>query len=204
MATATATRFHPPKVTLFPTYIRKQKTTSFPDIPPRGEKPIDNAKLRTLAWSPLGTQIVTAHMSKPIKIWDAEKSRAPIAEFVLRGEKADKVLFHPLGEPEIASIGADGMVRFFDVRSKTATGEVKVGAEAFTLAWSPDGNELVVGKKVDDEVPFLSSNAFHQEVMLTMYVSIRTTISCALIALHEPFSPQHACATKQTKQPSIG
>jgi THO complex subunit 3 len=152
MATSTITRFIPPKTSLFPTYIKKQKTASYPDIAPRGDVARTNAQLRTLTWSPLGTQIATAHIAKFIKIWDPEKTRAPIAEFVFRGEKAEKVLYHPSGEPEIATVGEDGMVRFFDVRAKSATGEVKAGGACFTLAWSPDGNELVVGKKVHDQV----------------------------------------------------
>jgi hypothetical protein len=39
-------------------------------------------------------------------------------------------------------------VRFWDARAKTCVGEVKVGGEAFTLAWKPDGSEIVVGRKV--------------------------------------------------------
>ena len=152
MATATVTRFHPPKSTLFPTHMKRQKTTSYPDIVPRNPAAVAAAGVRSLAWSAFGTQIATAITTKSIKLWDPEKPRAPTAEFLFRGEKAEKVLFHPGGEPEVVSVGEDGMVRFFDVRTKGASGEVKAGGACFTLAWSPNGNELVVGKKVEDEV----------------------------------------------------
>ena len=180
MSNPTVTRFHPPKATLFPTYIKKQKTSTYPDVVPRGPAAVTNAQLRTMAWSPLGTQIATAHIQKFIKIWDPEKTRAPIAEFVFRGEKAEKVLYHPGGEPEIATVGEDGMVRFFDVRTKSATGEVKAGGACFTLAWSPDGNELVVGKKVQDEVLFLCL-ILHNTTLANRCVckQNRTTTLCA-------------------------
>ena len=149
MATTTVTRFHLPKSTLFPMHMKKQKTTQYPDIRPKGEIALQQAAVRTLAWSPFGTQIATATATKSIKLWDPEKARVPVAEFLFRGgDKAEKVLFHPGGEPEVVSVGEDGMVRFFDVRTKSASGEIKAGGACFTLAWSPDGNELVVGKKV--------------------------------------------------------
>ncbi|KAJ4380429.1 hypothetical protein N0V86_003784 [Didymella sp. IMI 355093] len=39
------------------------------------------------------------------------------------------------------------MVRFWDIRSKASVGEVKVGEQPFTLAWTPDGSEIVAGRK---------------------------------------------------------
>ena len=68
----------------------------------------------------------------------------------LRGHQGgvERVAFSPVGESELASCGTDGTVRFWDVRTKASIGEVKVGGEAFTLAWKPDGKEIIVGKKV--------------------------------------------------------
>jgi THO complex subunit 3 len=168
MATATVSRFHPPKPTLFPTHIKRQKTTSYPEVPPRGASAIAANSVRALAWSPLGTQIATGMSTRSIRIWDPEKPRLHVSEFQFRGEKADKLLFHPGGEPEVASVGEDGMVRFWDVRSKGSSGEVKAGGLCFTLAWSPDGKELVVGKKVSTEVfsPYIDYH-FFPSILLT-------------------------------------
>lgn len=68
----------------------------------------------------------------------------------LRGHQGavERVAWNPVREAELASCGADGSVRFWDVRSKAVVGEVKVGGEGFTLAWTPDGSDLVVGRKV--------------------------------------------------------
>jgi THO complex subunit 3 len=106
--------------------------------------------------------------TRSIRIWDPEKPRLHVSEFQFRGEKADKLLFHPGGEPEVASVGEDGMVRFWDVRSKGSSGEVKAGGLCFTLAWSPDGKELVVGKKVSTEVfsPYIDYH-FFPSILLT-------------------------------------
>ena len=68
----------------------------------------------------------------------------------LRGHQGsiERVAWNPVKEAELASCGADGTVRFWDVRSKASIGEVKVGGECFTLAWTPNGNEVLVGRKV--------------------------------------------------------
>lgn len=160
MAAPTVTRFHPPKASLFPTHIRKQKTTTFPEIsgpPPRGSQA--NLVVTALAWSPLGHYIATGMKSRSIRIWDPEKPKLAITEFRGHSLGVEKVAFHPGGEPELVSVGQDGMVKFWDVRSKTAAGEVKAGlGECLTVAWSPDGRELVVGKKVDTQVAYRSGS----------------------------------------------
>lgn len=60
----------------------------------------------------------------------------------------ERVAFHPINENELASCGTDGVVRFWDVRSKAAVGEVKVGEQPFMLAWRPDGSQIVAGRRV--------------------------------------------------------
>ena len=49
---------------------------------------------------------------------------------------------------ELASVSDDGVVKFWDVRTKNCTNEVKGLGEAFTLVWAPDGETLIVGNKV--------------------------------------------------------
>ena len=60
----------------------------------------------------------------------------------------ENVAFNPRSETELASCGADGVLRFWDVRSKASISEVKLGGEAMRLVWKPDGTEVVVGRKV--------------------------------------------------------
>lgn len=70
----------------------------------------------------------------------------------LKGHAAsvEKVAFNPIKDSELCSVSIDGVVKFWDVRSKTCVNEIKGLGEAFTLAWAPDGSTLVVGNKVGD------------------------------------------------------
>lgn len=45
-------------------------------------------------------------------------------------------------------MSSDGVVKFWDVRTKACFNEVKGLGEAFTLVWAPDGQTLLVGNKV--------------------------------------------------------
>jgi WD40 repeat protein len=60
----------------------------------------------------------------------------------------EKVAFNPVKDAELCSVSSDGVVKFWDVRTKAVINEIKGLGDAFTLAWSPDGESLVVGNKV--------------------------------------------------------
>jgi THO complex subunit 3 len=60
----------------------------------------------------------------------------------------EKVAFNPVKESELCSVSNDGVVKFWDVRSKNCVNEIKGLGDAFTLAWAPEGDSLVVGNKV--------------------------------------------------------
>lgn len=56
--------------------------------------------------------------------------------------------WNPTREAELASLSTDGTIKFWDVRSKAAIGEVKTEHEGLTLTWSPDGEHLMMGSRV--------------------------------------------------------
>lgn len=68
----------------------------------------------------------------------------------LKGHAApiEKVAFNPTKDAELCSVSSDGVVKFWDVRTKNCFNEVKGLEDAFTLVWAPDGETLVVGNKV--------------------------------------------------------
>lgn len=70
----------------------------------------------------------------------------------LKGHAApiEKVAFNPVKDAELCSVSSDGVVKFWDVRTKNCVNEVKGLGDAFTLAWHPDGESLVVGNKVSE------------------------------------------------------
>jgi THO complex subunit 3 len=68
----------------------------------------------------------------------------------LKGHSApiEKVAFNPTKDAELCSVSSDGVVKFWDVRTKACFNEVRGLGDAFTLVWAPDGQTLVVGNKV--------------------------------------------------------
>ena len=130
----------------FVTTFSKQKTQVYSDSTSRGSS---SHNLRTLCWNASGTLIATGAVDRTLRIWNPEKANVKNST-ELRGHQGavERVAWNPVKETELASCGADGTVRFWDVRSKAVVGEVKVGGELFTMAWTPDGNDVIVGRKV--------------------------------------------------------
>jgi THO complex subunit 3 len=62
----------------------------------------------------------------------------------------EKVAFSPVKDAELCSVSNDGVVKFWDVRTKGCVNEIKGLGDAFTLVWAPDGESLVVGNKSDN------------------------------------------------------
>ncbi|KAF2428819.1 WD40 repeat-like protein [Tothia fuscella] len=152
---STPGKFVAPKKATFSSYFSKQKTLTYPDSPlPRTS--LHTSIVRCLSWSPLGNLIATGvGVSNPtLRIWNPERTNIKFST-ELRGHSStvDKVAWNPEREAELASAGADGTVRFWDVRSKGCVGVVKVGSgsaeEILNVAWRPDGGEVVVGRKDD-------------------------------------------------------
>jgi THO complex subunit 3 len=93
--------------------------------------------IRTLSWNASGTFIATGAADRTLRIWNPEKTNVKNStELRTPGVPAstqlERVAFHPINENE----------------SKASVGEVKVGEQPFTLAWTPDGSEIVAGRKV--------------------------------------------------------
>lgn len=130
----------------------KLKTSVYIDNP-RANVVSSSHFIRTISWNASGTFIATGSADKTLRIWNPEKTNVKNStELRTPGATAltqlERVAFHPINENELASCSTDGMVRFWDVRSKAVSGEVKVGEQPFTLAWTPDGTEIVAGRKV--------------------------------------------------------
>ncbi|RFU72440.1 aac-rich mrna clone aac3 [Trichoderma arundinaceum] len=70
----------------------------------------------------------------------------------LKGHAAgiEKVAFNPTKDAELCSLSSDGVVRFWDVRTKACFNEVTGLGDAMTLVWAPDGQTLLVGNRSDN------------------------------------------------------
>lgn len=97
----------------------------------------------TLCYSSQLTGILQGNPEKPNVRFSTE----------LKGHAApiEKVAFNPVKDAELCSVSNDGVVKFWDVRTKACVNEVKGLGEAFTLAWHPEGESLIVGTKVRKE-----------------------------------------------------
>lgn len=148
---APPTRARPLARSAFSPYLAKLKTSVYQDNPRPGAVSPHHF-IRSLSWNAAGTFIATAAADRTLRIWNPEKAnvrnstelRTPAAP---PATSLERVAFHPINENELASCSTDGMVRFWDIRSKATVGEVKVGEQPFTLAWTPDGSDIVAGRK---------------------------------------------------------
>jgi THO complex subunit 3 len=123
------------------------RTNSYIDTPP-GSRAAPTT-LRTLAWSPLGNYVATGAGDKKLRVWNPERPNVKHStELRGHGSTVERVAWNPLRESELASCSPDGTVRLWDARTKANVAEIKTGKEFFTLAWRPDGEELMAGTKV--------------------------------------------------------
>ncbi|KAI8941450.1 hypothetical protein NX059_002671 [Plenodomus lindquistii] len=150
---APPTRARPLSKSAFAPSFSKLKTSVYQDSARPGA--VSSAHyIRSISWNASGTFIATGAADRTLRIWNPEKTNVKNStELRTPGATAptilERVAFHPINENELASCSTDGMVRFWDIRSKASVGEVKVGGQPFTLAWTPDGADMVAGRKDD-------------------------------------------------------
>lgn len=110
---------------------------------------VSGLRLRTIAWNPLGTLIAAGSADKTLRVWNPERPYVKYSTpLVGHAASIEKVAFNPSKDAELCSVSSDGVVKFWDVRTKAVINEIKGLGDAFTLAWAPDGESLVVGNKV--------------------------------------------------------
>lgn len=141
-----------PKSAFSPAFA-KLKTSVYTDNLRPGAPVSSSHFIRTISWNASGSFVATGALDRTLRIWNPERTNVKNStELRTPGTPGtvalERVAFHPINENELASCGTDGLVRFWDVRSKASVGEVKVGEQPFTLAWMPDGTEIVAGRKV--------------------------------------------------------
>lgn len=117
--------------------------------------------VRHISWSPTGL-CLAATSGASIRVWNPDKPNVKSSQ-ELRGHVGlvERVEWRPSREAELASTGADGTVKVWDVRAGSAAQgkangavqDVKVGDHGLFLTWSPDGNQIVVGRRDDVIVP---------------------------------------------------
>lgn len=110
--------------------------------------------VRTIAFNPTGHLLATGSSDRTLRIWNPEKPQVKNST-ELRGHTGpiERVAWNPIKEAELVSVSTDGTARFWDVRSKSCRGVVKLPSDGLTVAWSADGGTVVVGTRDDELVP---------------------------------------------------
>ncbi|KAG6273583.1 hypothetical protein E4U49_008044 [Claviceps purpurea] len=159
--------------------------------------------LRAIAWNPPGSLIATGSSDRTLRVWNPEKPHVKFST-ELKGHAAsiEKVAFNPVRDAELCSVSADGVVKFWDVRTKACFNEVKGLGDALSLAWAPDGETLIVGNR-DDTIFVISPRqptplATHQQEMQINQITfcysgtkifLTTSDGCIRILSYPDFKP---------------
>ncbi|OAA53759.1 WD repeat-containing protein [Niveomyces insectorum RCEF 264] len=104
--------------------------------------------VRSISWNPLSTLVATGSSDRSVRVWNPDKPNVRFST-ELKGHTApiERVAFNPVKDAELCSVSADGVAKFWDVRTMACTNEVKDLGGAVTLAWAPDGDALVLGNR---------------------------------------------------------
>ncbi|RSM16436.1 hypothetical protein CEP52_000401 [Fusarium oligoseptatum] len=131
----------------FSSYFGNLRSQPYND--PNSSRGASANSLRCIAWNPLGTLVATGSSERVL--------RGTLRSLMLSSQQSSKatrplskkVAFNPTKDAELCSVSSDGVVKFWDVRTKACFNEVKGLGDAFTLVWAPDGQTLLVGNKAD-------------------------------------------------------
>ncbi|KAI9735209.1 MAG: hypothetical protein M1834_001799 [Cirrosporium novae-zelandiae] len=114
--------------------------------------------IRTITWNPTGSMIATGSADKTLRIWNPDRASARYSTDLKGHTMAiERVAFNPTKESELSSVSSDGTIKFWDVRTKHCISTIQLGDQGFTLAWSADGETIVVGRKDDVLIPISRS-----------------------------------------------
>lgn len=158
----------------FSGYFANLKSQPYTD--PNSSRGAGSHSIRSIAWNPLGTLVATSSIDKTLRVWNPEKPHVKFStELKGHGASVEKVAFNPTNDAELCSVSSDGVVKFWDVRTKACFNEVKGLGDALSLVWAPDGQTLLVGNK-DDNVFVLSPTqptplASHQQSVQTNQIA---------------------------------
>lgn len=125
-------------------------------------------RIRCLDWNPLGTLIASGSADRTLRVWNPDRPNVRYST-ELKGHDAsiEKVAFNPVKDAELCSLSADGVLKLWDVRTKTCINEIKGLGSAVSLVWHPDGEGIIVGNKVCQRTTdcMLISNTFFRRTI---------------------------------------
>ncbi|RMY03549.1 hypothetical protein D0868_07402 [Hortaea werneckii] len=155
-----------------PSFLKPLKPTLFSEssAPPssRYSQPLVQ-KIADISWSPTGSSIATCTSSN-IRVWNSGRPNVKSSTEIrnahprdggewgrsgVSGDGVEKVVFSPRDEGVLASLGADGMVRLWDLKTPNKAipvGDCKVPKQGGVLVWHPEGHQILVTVKSSNEI----------------------------------------------------
>ncbi|MEZ6015260.1 MAG: WD40 repeat domain-containing serine/threonine-protein kinase [Planctomycetota bacterium] len=94
-----------------------------------------------VAWSPDGSQLVTAGSDGALRMY-ARATGAQVARLDGHSSRVESVSWHPAGD-RIASAGRDRTVKVWDPEARALVASFDCGSRLCAVRWSPDGTQLV-------------------------------------------------------------
>jgi WD40 repeat protein len=118
----------------------------------------DSRAIMSLAFNEDGTRIVAARFDGVVQLWDVDRPAGPIADLPMLPHQPDfkatddliaSVAFNSAGSMIVAG-GNDGAVRLWDAKSRKAFPVITTPYPVWSVAFSPDGNQIATGSGGND------------------------------------------------------
>lgn len=116
--------------------------------------------VRALAWSIDGRRLASSSSDRVIRIWTPERSVDYRATSELRGhtDAVEQLVWNPVHPESLASAAGDKTVKFWDIRTASASNSITTSGPNINIAFHPEGNLVAVGDR-DDTVSLIDARA---------------------------------------------
>lgn len=105
-----------------------------------------SAPINAIAFSPDGTRIVSADSDGALRLWDVKTGQPAGKPLRINEKDMISMAIAPDGN-RLASGNSDGMLHLWDAYSGQLIGTLENNAPVYSIAFSPDGDQLVAGSK---------------------------------------------------------
>ena len=135
-------------------------STSVPTGPGGASALRGSCSIRALGWSIDGRRLASSSSDRTIRIWTPERSIDHRATSELRGhtDAVEQLAWDPTHAECLASAAGDRSVKFWDIRTASASGSVPTSGPNINIAYHPSGRLVAVGDR-DDTVSLVDVRA---------------------------------------------